>query len=68
MHWQRTKAIVLSYVLGSGRDITTYVFVKIISLLIIALIQAYAEWIVPVLRSRDKYGSSLYSRIPNLSK
>ena len=68
MHWQRTKDIVLSNVLGSGGDIKTYVFVKIISLLIIALMQPDAEWIVPILRSRDKYGSSLYSKIPNLSK
>ena len=68
MHWQRTKVVVLNYVLGSGRDIKTYVSIKIIKLLIIALIQADTEWIFPILRSRDKYGSSLYSRIPNLSK
>ena len=45
MHWQRTKAIVLNYVLGSGRDIKTYVFIKIIRLLIIVLMEADAEWI-----------------------
>ena len=68
MHWQRTKAIVLNYVLGSGRYIQICVFIKIIRLLIIALMQADAEWIFPILRSGVKYGSSLYSRIPNLSK
>ena len=68
MHWQRTKAIVLNYVLGSGRDIKTYVYIKVISLLIIVLMQADAEWIFPNTDSRDKYGPSLYSRISNLSK
>ena len=32
MHWQKTKVIVLNYVLGSGRDIETCVFIKIIRL------------------------------------
>ena len=68
MHWQRTKVIVLDYVLGSGRDIKTCVFIKIIRLLIIALIQADAEWIFQILRSVGKYGSSLYSIITNFSK
>ena len=61
MHWQRTKANVLNYVLGSGRE--TWISIKIIRLLIIALMQADAEWIFPILRSRGKYDSSLYSRI-----
>ena len=45
MHGQRTKTHVLNYVMGSGRDIKTCVFIKIIRLLIIVLIQADAEWI-----------------------
>ena len=40
-------AIVLNYVLGSGRDNKTYVFINIIRLLIIVLMQADAEWIFP---------------------
>ena len=47
MLWQVTKAIVLNYVLGSGRDIKTYVFINIIRLLNIVLMQADAEWIFP---------------------
>ena len=49
MHWQRTKAIVLNYVLGSGRDIKTFVYIQIIRLLIIELMQAdcWQEWIFP---------------------
>ena len=54
MHWQKTKAIVLNYVLGSGRDIKTCVFIKIIRLLIIVLMQAGAEWNFPILRSGGK--------------
>ena len=45
-----TKAIVLNYVLGSGRDIKTYVYIKIIRILIIVLMQADAEWIFPILK------------------
>ena len=47
MHWQRTKTVVLNYVLSSGRDIKTYVFIQIIRLLIIVLMQADSEWIFP---------------------
>ena len=47
MHGQRIKAHVLNYVMGSGRDIKTCVFIKIIRLLIIVLMQADAEWIFP---------------------
>ena len=43
MHWQKMQAHILNYVVGSGRDIKTYVFIKIIRLLIIVVIQADAE-------------------------
>ena len=49
MNGQRTKAIVLYYVLGSGRYIKTYVFIihVIIKLLVIVLMQTDAESIFP---------------------
>ena len=47
MHRQRTKAHVLNYVMGSGRDIKTYVIIKIIRLLIIVLMQGDSECFFP---------------------
>ena len=47
MNGQRTKAIVLNYILGSGHNIKTNVFIIIIRLLNIVLMQADADSIFP---------------------